>query len=318
MISCFLLIIIILIELHEYNSYFLTKYIRNNNRILSYINSNINSNNNNNDDDLTAFHNAQWSLYKKYQCGNWIGIQTGYDPDDSTVADYMYTEQNLEYINNDDSIKHTNSIVAGEIRADCEVCYDSERLKSKEIGIYSIGKLKSRVCSNVDLRGPAPTARGLSMELCIRHEDSRMRVLLAHSPIDFQQIENDKCQYAMVLKDIVIVREKLNKRPLKLDDKPDKMWIETPNTSFEGVFGGSRQRFDISGELLTTKISPDKLPICKDPNTELDDHDSYTNDNMYKRVFPGGLMVEAPMIILSGTEARTRITWRPIESQNMV
>ena len=46
----------------------------------------------------------------------------------------MYTEQNLEYISSDDSIKHTNSIVAGEIRADCEVCFDSERLKSKEVG----------------------------------------------------------------------------------------------------------------------------------------------------------------------------------------
>lgn len=305
------MMMVIIVTLNDNDSYMIRSNCHK--RILTHISSKTNGIN-----DLTAFHNAQWSLYKKYQCGNWIGIQTGYDPDDSTVADYMYTEQYLEYIDDDDSIKHTNSIVSGEIRADCEVCYDSERLKSKEVGKYSLGKLKSRVCSNIDLRGPAPTARGLSMELCIRHDDSRMRILLAHSPIDFQQLEDDKCQYAMVLKDIVIVREKLNKRPLKLDDNPDSMWIETPNNHFEGVFEGSRQRFDISGELLTTKISPNKLPVCKDPNTESDDHESNTNDNMYKRVFPGGLMVEAPMIILSGTEARTRVTWRPIQSQTVV
>jgi hypothetical protein len=39
----------------------------------------INSNNKNIDaPDLTAFMNAQWSLYKKHQVGNWIGLQTGY------------------------------------------------------------------------------------------------------------------------------------------------------------------------------------------------------------------------------------------------
>ena len=225
----------------------------------------------------------------------------------------MYTEQNLVY-GSDDSIKHINAIVAGEIRADCEVCFDSERLKSKEVATYTLGKLRSRVCSNVDLRGPAPTARGLSMEVCIRHDDGRIRVLLAHAPIDFQQLDGDKCQYAMVLKDIVVVRERLNKRPLKLDENPDSMWIEPPSSLFEGKFGGSRQKFNINGELLSEVIPPSVLPVCEDPNADSsDDHNSDLSDNMYRRILPGGIKIEAPMIILSGAETRTRISWIPIE-----
>lgn len=227
----------------------------------------------------------------------------------------MYTEQNLEYISSDDSIKHTNSIVAGEIRADCEVCFDSERLKSKEVGSYTKGKLRSRVCGNVDLRGPAPTARGLSTEVCIRHDDGRIRVLLAHAPIDFQPLDDDKCQYAMVLKDIVVVRERLNKRPLKLDDNPDSMWLEPSTSLFEGKFGGSRQKFSLNGDLLSETIPPAVLPVCKDPSGDnSDDHNSDLSDNMYKRIFPGGIMIEAPIIILSGAETRTRISWIPIEN----
>lgn len=156
------------------------------------------------------------------------------------------------------------------------------------------------------------------MEVCIRHtnSNSRIRVLLAHAPIDFQQYENDKCQYAMVLKDIVVVRERLDKRPLKLDDNPDSMWIETPSDHFEGKFGGSRYKFSINGDMLSETISSDVLPICKDPNGDSsDDHNSDLTDNMYKRILPGGIMIEAPMIILSGTETRTRISWMPIDKK---
>ena len=66
-----LLLILILILLSLSNSLIQLKQC--NRRFL------INSNNKNIDvPDLTAFMNAQWSLYKKYQVGNWIGLQTGY------------------------------------------------------------------------------------------------------------------------------------------------------------------------------------------------------------------------------------------------
>ena len=107
--------------------------------------------------------------------------------------------------------------MAGEIRADCEVCYDSERLKSKEVGVYSVGKMRSRLCANVEIRGPGVTPRGLSTEFCFRHADGRIRVLMAHAPIAYTKNVNGlgNIPSTFVLKDIVIVRERLNKRPLK-------------------------------------------------------------------------------------------------------
>ena len=130
------------------------------------------------------------------------------------VADYMYTENLLEILpDKNDEIKHIASFVAGEIRTDCEVCFDSERLRQKDLGIYSAGKLKGyRSCGNIELKGaylrvytyfltmmsiftsinffqlgPFPTPRGLSIEFTIRNkgEDNRVRVLVAYSPSEW-------------------------------------------------------------------------------------------------------------------------------------
>ena len=116
--------------------------------------------------DLQKFQNYQYKCLEQ-QLGKWVGIQTGYAVDDIEVADYMYCEEELlsHPLDNDlNEIIHTRSLVLGEIRADCEVCYDSERLKTKEIGRYQVGKMRSRHCENIELRGPALTPRGLSLE----------------------------------------------------------------------------------------------------------------------------------------------------------
>ena len=118
--------------------------------------------------DLTKFQKYQYKCLEQ-QLGKWIGIQTGYAVDDAAVEDYMYCEEefvlNPRKKNDDNSeIIHSRSLVLGEIRADCEVCYDSERIKTKEIGRYSVGKMRTRHCENVELRGPALTPRGLSIE----------------------------------------------------------------------------------------------------------------------------------------------------------
>jgi hypothetical protein len=56
-------------------------------------------------------------------------------------------ESLLEEVESDSSVRHFNSFVAGEIRTDCEVCFDSERLRTKEVGVYQVGKLKYKSCS---------------------------------------------------------------------------------------------------------------------------------------------------------------------------
>jgi len=68
------MLLILLLILFTLSSYSFIQLKQCNRRLV------INSSNNKNIDapDLTAFMNAQWSLYKKYQVGNWIGLQTGY------------------------------------------------------------------------------------------------------------------------------------------------------------------------------------------------------------------------------------------------
>ena len=139
--------------------------------------------------ELQKFHRAQWELYIKNHAGYWKGVQTGYDPENDEVADFMYTEVNLAKNDKNTEIIHTNSYVQGEIRSDCEVCFDSERLKSKQVGVYALGKLRSRLCANVEIRGPGVTPNGLSTEIVFRHGDGRIRALLAYSAIDFMEIE---------------------------------------------------------------------------------------------------------------------------------
>ena len=73
--------------------------------------------------------------------GYWKGLQAGYDPQDDEVEDYMYTEVTVEGTENGTELKQMNSFVVGEIRADCEVCFDSERVKTKEAGRFAVGSL---------------------------------------------------------------------------------------------------------------------------------------------------------------------------------
>ena len=280
--------------------------------------------------ELEKFHVAQWDLYLKNHAGYWKGIQTGYDPENAEVADFMYTEVNLEKNEQNSEITHTNSYVQGEIRSDCETCFDSERLKSKKVGVYSPGKLRTRLCGNVEIRGPGVTPNGLSTEAVFRHGDGRIRILLAYSSIDFMEIEGmGIVPSTFLLKDIVVVRERLNNRPYNLDVDPDAMWIKTPSSAFEGSYSGLRQRFTTSGTLKSDPISFPFLPLCK--VTDLDVTDlmnsnmednliiskapdpalSEESEDMYRRVLDGGILVEAPWIISAEVEVRARISWKP-------
>ena len=59
-----------------------------------------------------------------------------------------------------------------EIRTDCEVCFDSERVRSREMGVYSKGKLKSRFCSNAEVRGVNFTLYLASLHALIKFDFS--------------------------------------------------------------------------------------------------------------------------------------------------
>jgi hypothetical protein len=49
----------------------------------------------------------------------------------------------------------------------------------------------------------------MSVEMTLRHRDSRIRVLLAHAPVEFADVKGmGKIPSVMLLRDIVIVRER--------------------------------------------------------------------------------------------------------------
>jgi Domain of unknown function (DUF3598) len=298
-----------------------------NNAIIRTVATNLASSNPLGSTELEIFHKAQWDLYLKNHAGYWKGIQTGYDPENQEVADFMYTEVNLAKNDQSTEITHTNSYVQGEIRSDCETCFDSERLKSKVVGIYSPGKLRSRLCGNVEIRGPGVTPNGISTEIVFRHGDGRIRVLLAHSAVDFMEIPGAGIvPSTFLLKDIVVVRERLNSRPYDLDVGPDAMWIPTPSTAFEGSYSGKRSRFTTTGSVKSDPVSFPFLSPCEVTTPEVAEMvKSNMEDNviireaafvepsedMCRRVLKGGIMVEAPWIISADVEVRAKIWWKP-------
>jgi hypothetical protein len=76
--------------------------------------------------------------------------------------------------------------------------------------------------------------------------DGRIRVLLAHSPVDFMEVEGmGVVPSTFLLKDIVVIRERLNARPFNLDVDPDSMWVQSPSDAFEGSYSGTRQRLGL-------------------------------------------------------------------------
>ena len=288
----------------------------------------------------------QFKLFKNNCEGNWKGLQAGYDPQDDEVEDYMYTEVNIEPSGNGEELKQMNGFVVGEIRADCEVCFDSERLKTKEAGLFSDGSLGNRkCCANVDVRGPSPTVRGLSMEVGFRHGDGKMRILLSYSPIDF---DDNQVPLAMGLMDVVITRERLGKRPLKLDEKEggwDVYWRETKERDFDKlamageVVSNEVVQFlpsDISVVWPSAPLTLASLDAAKKDTQEHHHHhidggghvpgrssgntdEKDDDDNfVYRRVFRGGLLVECQAIVYPGAPTAVKLAHAPSPNEPVV
>lgn len=247
----------------------------------------------------------------------WKGLQAGYDPQDDEVEDYMYCEQLFDFMTPaQDEITQINTYVRGEIRADCEVCFDSEQVKSKEMPYkYKLGTLNGiKCCQNVDVR-LGPTSRGLSMENNFRHKDGRIRILLAFSPIDFE----GNVPVALGLTDIVIVRERLGRRPLKLDDKDggyDEYWRQTSTESYDQLmtegYLNSKVMYTYDCEnndaLITAAEQITDLKLCHIPENE---------DNfVYQRVFPGGIKIEAQAIVLPGQTTEVKLSFVPSSQES--
>jgi hypothetical protein len=270
--------------------------------------------------DQKQFQSLQWLLLQ-LQLGNFTGVQTGYDPDNEEVADYMYTQSNMAIDNY--TITHINSIVAQEIRSDCETCFDSERIKSKIIGRYTPETIRTRLCENAELRGPGLTPRGISTEISIRDGDARIRVLFAYEPFFFKDNNEVMDTPAFKFSDYVIVRERISKRPLNKPDNPDSLWYPTSINMFNGLFSGSRHYF-LNGKPLNETITNFSLlsisdsPVLPSESSHFYFSHQDIDNNLinFKRALPGGILIQSPMIVDPSDQARCRVTWFPAIQDN--
>ena len=149
-----------------------------------------------------------------------------------------------------------------------------------------------------------------------------MRVLLAYAPVEFISVGKiGKVPSAMLLRDVVIVRERLNSRPLDYDENPDRMWFKTPASLLEGSYRGERLLVGPMGQLLTSPIQNLELPsVVLSERTKIQNEDMnekhnqrvvlLTPDelegNVYRHVYAGGVMVEVPSIVSAGEEVSAR------------
>jgi len=289
--------------------------------------------------ELEQFDQLQFNQFVANQVGTWVGVHAYYDPNDPQVADYMYCQTIMEEQNSE--ISHVSGFVAGEIRTDCETCYDSERLRTREVARYSAGKLRSRVCGTAELLGPFPTKRGLSYEMTLREDldknksvcrngDGRIRVLLGMVLVDIDANDANPLP-SMILKDVVVVRERLGKRPLDIDNDPDPMWEQPSLSLYDGNFAITRKRSTLDGTLMSQDLGIGKLEklIGSDSNIvhreKVSQSDGWSptgaapakkpggvdaSDNeMFRRVYPGGILIEAPWVVTSTVPTKARVSW---------
>lgn len=124
---------------------------------------------------------------------------------------------------------------------------------------------------------------------------------------------------AYALKDIVIVRERRDSRPLNTDISPDVLWTpvgdEMKRLSGQGtrrtcLLDGSVQADEVHRLLGTfSSHQPNDATLTSRNNSEEDDDEE--EPILFSRVFPGGILVECDAIIAASTPAQARVTWLP-------
>lgn len=152
--------------------------------------------------------------------------------------------------------------------------------------------------------GPGSNPRGMSMELILRHLDGRIRIIYGYSPDISEEAKTkgfiEDCQdsetkqffslaYRLILRDIVIVRERLQQRPLQIEGNIDNMW-STDNVTPKDIYDlkgyqGQRMRMNMAGETSSEQLLPANnennkfniLNLISSPTSSIDNNESVEN-----------------------------------------
>jgi hypothetical protein len=116
------------------------------------------------------------------------------------------------------------------------------------------------------------------------------------------------------LTDIIIVREKLNSRPLNDDNNPDYLWRKVSENIVDSLVIGEKYRCTAEGTVGVSPVDERTLVSPQDITSSSNEHQvkaDYSDYDVYTRLFPGAVFVEARKVITTGEPTTCRFTWVP-------
>ena len=283
-----------------------------------------------------------WDNFVKCHVGKWCGIQSSHyhlDEEQTSAAERILCGTFLTL--KDQCIEHVNFYVSDPIDFETDAVISSDRIETQNVAVYQKPALSSKVCGSVSMGGPGMSREGLSVQFSFRHEDCRIRVMVAYEPSDFVAVPSTSIQIpsSMSMSDITISREKMlqDMDPSTFTLPPAKQFTEAVphflwrTTSMDGDFGGlfsgvkdvfiRTPKDDTGDKIQREEVPPGALPFFEEYEENMnaallsdnilgengtDDDD---DDLEFVKIYDGGLLVQAPLVILAGDESEVKISW---------
>lgn len=285
----------------------------------------------------------QWDKFVEHHAGGWCGIQSTHyhqDEEKSSASERILCGTLLTL--NDQNIDHTNFYVSNEVDFESDdAIISSDRIIKQNVATYQKPSLSSKVCGSVAMGGPGMSREGLSLQFSFSHEGCRVRILVAYEPSDFVSVPSTSIQIpsSMSMSDITISREKRLDKNADISTSftlpaaktftksvPHYLWRTTSmDADFGGQFTGSKDTYQKPETSVTDKIKTEEIPLGALPLYEeyeesfqaalqsddiINSSDDDDEDNMeFVKLYDGGLLIQAPLVILAGEETDIKVHW---------
>ena len=301
-----------------------------------------------------SIQNEHWKSFVQHHVGSWCGIQsTHYHLDEELSSSSERILCGTLLTLDDQKIEHTNFYVSQPVDFESDdAVIATDRIVKQSVAVYQKPFLSSKVCGSVALGGPGASRDGLSLQYSFRHENCRMRVLIAYEPSDFVSVPSTSIQIpsSMSMSDITISREKLLQdfeisAPLTLppaksftESNPHYIWRKTSmDADFGGKFSGVKEIYQNPETIINDKMKTEKVPLGtlsfyeefeenyqdallsenENNSNDVNDDDDDDDDMEFVKVYDGGLLIIAPLVILPGEESEVKVHWSvPIEMKS--
>lgn len=263
----------------------------------------------------------QWELFNKYHVkGSWKGIWTTYDyigdVIDETVASVNLNKKR-NAVNDEDIVEHTHTIVVGAKRSDCETCFDSMETRTFPVATYTQDNInaKCRLAGVSMINGPTLLRSGsMATELTLNHKDGRVRVVYQFAPVWEKGVEPGSCPP----QGLKLFRATLSREAVR-SSAPTAQIESTVDVPDEGcpIFYRAVPPFNWhkkwSGTSWTYGLQTGDRGWAVDILDETDSWHGITPVDCWNLRLPGGIHLQAPLVITSNTVGICRVAWLPTD-----